>query len=243
MNETGLLNAYQTQEKEAYIGIIASVATADRTATEDELDYLVALSEAAGINSTVAVDAAKDAANAQLSGYLDVLKQSDLRFSLIADIVSFAQSDGKYTVDEEEKIKMICSYLGITDEQSKALSSLVEKSNALVTTPEEAMNEGFFEKNGFTQMLNKANIPVSSIVKGLLGLAAPFILSKMVNRRSLSGSTTGGGLGGGLGGTLLGALQGGRIGGLGSILGNLSGGRGYGGLGSILSRALQQKQR
>ncbi len=243
MNETGLLNAYETEEKEAYIGVIASIATADRTATEDELEYLDALSEAAGINPAVASDNAKDTSNAQLTSHLEVLKQSDLRFSLIADIISFAQSDGKYTVDEEEKIKSISSYLGITEEQSKVLTQVVNKSNGLVTAPEDAADEGFFEKNGLSEMLNKANIPLNSIVKGLLGLAAPFILSKMVNRRTQSGSTTRGGLGGGLGGTLLGALQGGRIGGLGSILGNLSGGREYSGLGSVLSRALQQHQK
>lgn len=239
MNETGLLTVYDTEEKEAYIGIIASIATADRVATEDELEYLAALSEASGVDAAVAEAAAKDSSNTQLLQHLEKLKRSNLRFSLIADIISFARSDGKYTIDEEERIKSICGYLGITEEQSNVLSNVVEKSNALVTTREEATDQGFFEKNGFTEMLNKANIPIDSIVKGLLGLAAPFILSKMVNRRSLSGTPVAGGLGGGLGGTLLGALQGGRIGGLGSILGNLSGGRKYSSLGSVLKRAIQ----
>ena len=60
MNETGLLTVYNTEEKEAYIGVIASIATADRTATEDELEYLDTLSEATGINPAVAEAAAKD---------------------------------------------------------------------------------------------------------------------------------------------------------------------------------------
>ncbi len=243
MNETGLLDAYKTEEKEAYLGAIASIATAGRIATEDELEYLAALSVAAAIKPAIAEDAAKDASSTQLLNYLDILKHSDLRFSLMADIISFAKSDGKYTADEEEKIKNICTYLGITDEQSGVLTTIVEKSNTLVTIPEEGSDEGFFEKNGFTEMLKNANIPLTSIVKGLIGLAAPFILSKMVRSRSLSGGLVAGNLGGDLGGTLLGTFQGGRIGGLGSILSNLSGNRGYNGLGSILNNTIQHKQR
>ncbi|WP_018342820.1 TerB family tellurite resistance protein [Cytophaga aurantiaca] len=241
MNETGLLDVYTDEERTAYIGAIASIATADRTATEDELEYLSALCEAAAVKPSVAQDAAKDITNAQLPYYLDVLKQSELRFSLITDIISFAKSDGQYTADEQEKIKGICRYLDITDEQTGVLNNLVEKSSALVTIPEEANDKGFFEKHGFSNMLEKANIPINSIVKGLIGVAVPFILSKMVNRRAQSGSISGGGLGGGLGGTLLGAFQGGRIGGLGSILANLNGNKPYNGLGSILKRAIQQK--
>lgn len=240
MNEIPLLSIYQVKEREAYISIIASIATADRTATEDELDYLAALSAASGINPEIATKAAEDSTNVSLSESLSVLKNSELRFSLMADIISFAQSDGKYTVDEEEKIKSICNYLGITEEQTKVLATVLEESNALVTSPEDATNEGFFEKNGFSKMLSNANIPVSSIVKGLIGLAAPFILSKMVARKAQAGNPQTGGLGGGLGGTLLGALQGGRIGGLGSIFGNLSGGSGYNGLGSILTKAINK---
>lgn len=199
------------------------------------------MSEASGIDPRIAEEAAKDSSNSALLNQLDVLKHSNLRFSLIADIIGFARSDGKYTLDEEDRINRVCDYLGITEEQSNVLSHVVEKSNALVTAPDEATDEGFFEKNGFMEMLSNARIPIDSIVKGLLGLATPFILSKMVNRRAQSGSPAAGGLGGGLGGTLLGAFQGGRIGGLGSILGNLSGGRKYSSLGSVLKRTIEQK--
>src|SRR6187431_2497856 len=117
MDETGLLDTYATEEKEAYIGIIASVATVDRVATENELEYLAALAEAAGIDPRVAEDAAKDNLNLRLSEYLDILKQSDLRYALITDIISFAKNDGKYTSAEQEKIKNIATYLGISSQQ------------------------------------------------------------------------------------------------------------------------------
>lgn len=243
MDETGLLDGYTIEEKAAYLGVIASVATADRIATDDEIDYLISLADTAGIDVEVVEDAAKDNLNLRLSEYLDNLKQSDLRYALITDIISFAKNDGKYTTEEEEKIKNISLYLGISNQQSEVLNSVVEKSNAEVTSYEEATDQGYLEKIGVAGMLKNANIPITSIVKGLIGFAAPFILSKMVRGRTQMGNVQSGGLGGGLGGSLLGSLFGGRAGGLGSILGNLSGGRGYGGLGSILNRALQQRER
>ena len=243
MDETGLLDGYTIEEKAAYLGVIASVATADRIATDDEIDYLISLADTAGIDVEVVEDAAKDNLNLRLSEYLDNLKQSDLRYALITDIISFAKNDGKYTTEDEEKIKNISLYLGISNQQSEVLNSVVEKSNAEVTSYEEATDQGYLEKIGVAGMLKNANIPITSIVKGLIGFAAPFILSKMVRGRTQMGNVQSGGLGGGLGGSLLGSLFGGRAGGLGSILGNLSGGRGYGGLGSILNRALQQRER
>jgi len=243
MNETGLLDGYTLEEKQAYIGVIASVSTADRVATNDELEYLTTLAEAAGIDAAgIAEDAAKDNLNLRLSEYLDTLKESDLRFALITDIISFAKSDGKYTSEEQEKINTISRYLGISHKQSETLNNVVEKSNAEVTSFEEATDQGHLEKIGIADMLNNANIPITSIVKGLIGFAAPFIFSKMVRGRTQAGNIQSGGLGGGLGGSLLGSLFGGRVGGLGSIFGNLSGGKGYGGLGSILSRALEQRK-
>ena len=42
-NETTILSGYTDMEKGAYLGAIASLATADRSAGEQELDYINAL--------------------------------------------------------------------------------------------------------------------------------------------------------------------------------------------------------
>ena len=48
MQETvTILEGYSDNEKGAYLGAIASIATADRQASEEELSYLQALSESA----------------------------------------------------------------------------------------------------------------------------------------------------------------------------------------------------
>ncbi|MBC7391535.1 MAG: TerB family tellurite resistance protein [Opitutaceae bacterium] len=254
-----LLSDYPIQEKEAYVGAIASIATVDRQATDDELDYLSALAEAAGVDQQMVETSAKDESNQLIKGQLDILRNSDLRFALITDIITFAKADGKLDQAEQEKINEISSYLGISQQQTTALNTFVEKSADLKTDDETPKDESFLEKTGLSGILKGANIPSGGILKGLLGVAAPLILARMFRNRSngfgnqngnpggLLGSVFGGpnsSLGGGLGGGLLGSLLNGggsNTGGLGSILGNLSGGRGYGGLGSILGGLFQRR--
>lgn len=245
-----ILEGYSVEEKQAYISSIASVATADRVASEDEQAYLSALCEAANIEDYAVLQASHDATNQSLKKSLDILKVSDLRFSLITDIITFAKSDGQYSLEEQVKINEIAAYLGITAKQSNALNSFVEKSSQL-TSAESFKNDEAMEKNGLSAILKNAGIPTGSILKGLIGIAAPIIISRMLNSRSRNGSGGGlfgslsgnqnssGNLGGGLLGSLLGSGATNGSGGLGSILSNLGGGRGYGGLGSIIGRMLR----
>ncbi len=182
-----------------------------------------------------------------------MLKNSDLRFALITDVLIFAKSDGQLSKEERQKIEEISDYLNISPQQSSALNTLVNTSQTTELPKDEPVDQSFLEKNGLSGILKNANIPTSSILKGLLGIAAPLIIGKLLRGRSNNGNynTSGGGLlgsvlGTGIGGGLLGSLLGGNnnnqsTGGFGSILSNLNGGRGYGGLGSILKNILQKR--
>ena len=48
--EEKLLKDYSDEEKGAYLGAIASIATADHTASEEELEYITQLAESAEIS-------------------------------------------------------------------------------------------------------------------------------------------------------------------------------------------------
>ena len=52
MESTTVLEGYSDQEKGAYLGAIASIATADRQASQEELEYISALCDAADISQT-----------------------------------------------------------------------------------------------------------------------------------------------------------------------------------------------
>ncbi|HJW16104.1 MAG TPA: TerB family tellurite resistance protein, partial [Flavisolibacter sp.] len=99
-----ILEGHTDIEKTAYLGAIASIATADRQATEDELAYISGLCNAAGLNpdqSATVQNAATDISGNALTNNLEVLKNSNLKYSLVADLMTFAKSDTNYSEEED----------------------------------------------------------------------------------------------------------------------------------------------
>src|SRR5687768_1011909 len=119
-----LLKDYSESEKGAYLGAIASIATADHTASEEELEYIMDLADSAGISEDqkeAVKKAATELSGEELSRCLDILKTSDLRFSLVTDLISFAESDNNYSDEEKENVEKIARHLNINQEQFSLL--------------------------------------------------------------------------------------------------------------------------
>ena len=250
MEETEkLLKDFTNDEKGAYLGAIASLATADHSASPEEIEFLETLADSAGVSPEQresVVKAATEISGKELSECIEILKNSDLRFSLLTDLISFAKSDNHYSDEEKAVIKRMANELKINDEQFSLLDQFVDKAATSDTDPEEATKPGFLESLGLGEKFKNAGIDWKNVGKGLLAVAGPLILGKMLagrNRTSRASSSSGlGGLAGGLGGGL-GSLFGGRSGsssgmggGLGSLISSLSGGRGFGASGGLLSR-------
>src|SRR5690349_24495310 len=103
-----ILAGYTDREKGAYLGAIASIATADRSASEEELNHLRTLAQAAELSpeqEAAVVRAAEEMSPEELKKCLDILKTSKLKYSLVADVMTFAKVDGNYTEEEKENIK------------------------------------------------------------------------------------------------------------------------------------------
>ena len=259
---TQLLQNYSEDEKTAYLSAIASLATADRQASPAEGQFLQALCQQAGLSaeSTQQVSAsAQSASNEGIQQHLDVLKNSDLRYSLVTDLISFSRADGAYSNDEEAMVDKMSQYLGINQQQQQTLETVVDQAAAVAHDPQDPAKEGFFSSIG--DKLSSVGIPKGALMAGLLGVVAPMVLSKVMGGGSSNANTgygdqsgygnqsSSGGLGGllsgGMGGLLGGAAQSGMGGMLGGLLGNVMGGGGgvpqqqsaigSGGLGSIMS--------
>ena len=254
--EHQLLKEYSPQEKAAYLGAVASIATADRQASQDEIEFLQVLTESAVLpdaQEQEVLQSAQDPSNARLTSQLNVLKGSELRFSLISDMISFAKADGHYTPQEEQKIQQVAAYVGVDAQQFSALNQFVDHAAQAQQKGQDITQSNFLESSGLGNSFQKAGIGSGGFLKGALAMMAPILMSRMMSR---GGNAAGGGLlggllggmgNGGLGGALGGALGGGRSaggmmgGGLGSLFSTLSGGRGYGaqgGLGSVLGGLL-----
>jgi uncharacterized tellurite resistance protein B-like protein len=256
--ETTLLQNYSETEKTAYLSAIASLASADRQASAAEIEFLQALAQQAGLSSGATqqvLSAAQDASNQTIQQSLDTLKNSDLRFSLVTDLISFARADGSYANDEEAMITKMSQYLGINQQQQQALETVVDQAETVAHSPEDPAKKGFFD--GIGDKLSNAGIPKQALMAGLLGVVAPMVISRVMGGGQSRGMGGMGGMGGGMmssgmGGLLGGAAQsgmGGLLGGLlgGGMLGGLMGGNssagmsqrgsaiGNGGLGSMMS--------
>ena len=263
--DSQLLQNYSEQEKTAYLSAIASLATADRQASGAEGQFLQALAQQAGLSGGATqqvLAAAQNANNEGIQQNLDILKNSDLRFSLVTDLISFARADGAYANDEEAMISKMSQYLGINAEQKQTLETVVDQAATIPHDPQDPGKTGFLSSIG--DKLSSVGIPKGALMAGLLGVVAPMVISKVMSGggggQSQSGygdqgSSGGGLLSGGLGGLLGGASQSGMGGLLGGLLGSgmlgglLGGGNsnatadmpqqgsaiGSGGLGSIMS--------
>lgn len=253
---TTILDGYSNLEKGAYLGAIASLATADRSASEEEKDYIAALCESARLTEDqtklIAHVATVQIADEDLNRFLDVLKTSDLRFSLVSDLIAFAQADKNYSEEEKQTVEKISQYLGLNKEQFSVLDEFTKKAvqeapnHAESIQSEKTTPQSFFDSLGFGDKLKSAGINSNTLLKGALGIVGPLILARMLSGRR---STRSGGLFGGIlggenpGGGIMGG--GGIIGGLGGLFGGggllggvLGGGRGFGSAGGLLSRIL-----
>lgn len=253
--QTTILSGYTDIEKGAYLGAIASLATADRSAGEEELEYINALIESADISQQQAElirhAATSEIADADLEKFLDILKTSELKFSLVSDVIAFAQADQNYTKQEQEKVKQIAGYLGVNQEQFSVLDEFTQKAVEEVPQHAEKLQSqqtspsNFLDSLGFGDKLKSAGINTGSLFKGALGIIGPILLAKMFTGRRGRNSMGGGGLLGGvlgsaIGGGLLGNLMGGKGGG-GLLGGLLGGGKGFGGAGGMLGRILGKR--
>jgi uncharacterized tellurite resistance protein B-like protein len=226
-----LLREYNDEEKGAYLGAIASIATADHEATEEEIDYLTGLCESAGLSAEqeqMVIRAATELSGEELKRCLDVLKTSELRFSLLADLISFGKSDGNYSETEQQNVEKIAQYVNITPQQFSLLDKFVGRSQESGLRGEEMQRHAFTD-SGTEQQMASSGINMQSLTKGLLGIAGPILLSKLLSggmrrgrmnmnpfsNRGFSGSSGPG---------------------IGSLISMLSGGRGFGSTGSFLSK-------
>jgi uncharacterized tellurite resistance protein B-like protein len=250
--ETLLLKDYSDPEKGAYLGAIAAIATADHSASEEELEHLMALADSAGISieqKEAVRRAALETSPDELRRFIEILRNSELRFSLVTDLISFAKADNSYSEEEKTTIEGIAKQLDINKKQYSLLDEFAEETSNVQAEvePEQLQQQGFLSSlvpAGLKDKLSQSGINVGSLTKGLLGIAGPMILAGLM-RRGLGGRSSGGGsLGGGLLGGLLGGGRGGGLmgggggGGFGSLIGMLSGGRGFGRSGGLLGRIL-----
>lgn len=128
MKLTHQLLQYSEQERLALISCIASIATLDKVANEEEIDFILALVEAADLDAMKmksVVDAAKDPQNKILKNTVDIIAtHEDSRYFFTNEILPFI----KYNKDLNSKknVQRIIDQLDTTDVQDFKHASALE---------------------------------------------------------------------------------------------------------------------
>ena len=250
-----ILTGYSEQEKAAYLVVLASLATADREASPEELEQIQEMAQAAGLSQEqerVVLHSAKDVTGEDLTKGLDILKNSELKYSLITDLIALAKADDNYTADEKANIEKISKYLQVDQKQFSVINQFVDRAAEKAEDPQQVQQQGFFDSLGMRDQFSNAGFNMGSVGKGLIGFLGPMILGSLAgkamgrNRGGMGGGLggiLGGALGGGLGGMLGGNTSGmnlpGGMGGFGSIIAGLNKSRGNQSMGGLLGRLLR----
>jgi hypothetical protein len=181
------------------------------------------------------VDAALDPDTGTLQKNLAVLRNSDLKFSLLHDLLAYAQSDENFSPEEQRFIESLASSLGISHDQFQAVGDFQRAQS--IGGP----------VSGAASALRHTGVPAqgNGFLGELIGTLGPIVLQQILSRSGSgrSSGTTGGhgSVPGGFGGRSSGGNGGGLMDVLGSVLGGAQGGGSRpsgGGLADVLGSVL-----
>ncbi len=167
-----LLPEYSDQEKAAYLGVLAALATAGREANGEELNHLREIARKAAISSEQEqniLEAAKDTSANNLKKCLDTMKGSDLRYSLITDLITLAKADDSFTEEEKGNIEKVAQYLDVSKNQFSVLDQLVNKAADEPRTPEEYSKPDFLQSTGMQEKFSNAGFDMGPNRKSVFG--------------------------------------------------------------------------
>lgn len=197
------LLAYPEAERVAYLSLIAELSNVDSTFDDEEKRHLDDQLNAFEISNEgkakvyAAVFDLKEERRKEVLETLHALGNSDLRFTLIADLFLLALSNGAISVEELEYVHDVGDQLGITKDQLMAIKDVQLHLWQLRSTPSNT--------DAFKAMLKEcasnlaaAGVPIAAIAGSgsVFGLSAAGITSGL----AALGGLIGGGM---LAGTVL----------------------------------------
>ena len=109
-------------------------------------------------------------ADEDLKRCLDVLKTSELRFSLVSDVIAFAEADKSYSEEEKQTVKSIADYLGVNQQQLSLLDQFTKKAvqeapkQAAALESDQTTPSNFLDSLGFGDKLKNAGINSNSLL-------------------------------------------------------------------------------
>jgi len=117
-----------SEERTAYLRVIASMASSDGKVSDSEIAHLREACEEVGldpVDTGSVIDSAVEPDSAEIDAAIRQLAGSELKFTLLADLLFIAHSDGKYSEEERLEVVAIADTLGINTAQVSAVDRYV----------------------------------------------------------------------------------------------------------------------
>lgn len=225
MENNPLLN-YDENQRTAYLVLLASVATADHENSEGEVAFMQQVCSVAQLSGGAiqqVSDAMTNPSGVDYNSHIAALKNSDLKYALVTDVINMIHADGDMDQDELGHVKRLNAALGINDQQFEVMTQYVQKANSQAASQDSTPGMlgfmggnsggggglgdiigGFLGNSGLLNQFQQANIPTNNFESGstmgtiLSGLAGNLIKSQLGGGQSSGGGGLAGGLLGGL---------------------------------------------
>ncbi len=158
------LRQHPEKVRTSYLTLLASMANADGKIEASELEKLKEFCRIAGLSEKSlqeVVNAATTKADSSILAQLQMLKTSNLKYSIVTDCTFMAYADGIVVQEEEAEIAKIAGALDVNDNQIKAIRFYVERVNSIVKEKKkyDPKTVGLEIK----EKLKSASIPVESV--------------------------------------------------------------------------------
>jgi uncharacterized tellurite resistance protein B-like protein len=189
------LYKYPEDEKVEYLCVVSSIASADGKVSDAEIAKIREFCKTVNLSASSigrVISAAENPLEVNFDKIFKKISKSELRYTLLTDMIFLAFADTEYTAGEKNEIKQIAKKLDIKEEQLIAIEKYVQailKANDSGNTRDDLKKLGGDVAAG----LASAGIPIGAVaVSGsVFGLSAAGITSGLAALGLGLGMTTG----------------------------------------------------
>ena len=159
------LCGYPEDQKIDYISLVGSIASADGSVTDDELSQLRQYCETIGIGGMgigLVLSALEAPEVIDVQAMVKRLSHTDLRFTLVTDMLFMAYADGTFSSEEYQKILTIAEKLDVSPHHINIIKAYI---SAVIAAQRAISGETEWELAGrrVAIQLTEADIPAAMV--------------------------------------------------------------------------------
>ncbi len=183
METAQLLLNYDEEQRATYLTVLASLALADGEVQEEEaklIETMCAETKLSFRPKMQVLNALYLPNSVEIAPLIERLSESNLKYSLLADILKMVQANGELTPKEAKEVAKLKGMLLLNDAQYEVVDKYVKMAAQLTA---QGVTDDFLAQSGLDKKFAEVGIPLEAFQKGntigeVIGQAALGIASK-----------------------------------------------------------------